>query len=103
MSPKKQMPKFTDEREEGRWLREHQDELEEYFDEPTPEQLARSERMLAKITAERGVRPPTLHVPLRIPVADIERAKAIAARKGLPYQTYLKMLIHQGLEREALS
>jgi predicted DNA binding CopG/RHH family protein len=34
---------------------------------------------------------------LRIPVSDIERAKAQAEKKGMGYQTYLKSLLHQAL------
>jgi predicted DNA binding CopG/RHH family protein len=41
---------------------------------------------------------PTL--TLRVPETDISRARALAARKGLRYQTLLQMLIHEGLERE---
>jgi hypothetical protein len=49
-----------------------------------------------------GLRPEdrTRSVTLRVAVGDLERAKAVAERKGLPYQTLLKMLIHEGLARE---
>ena len=33
---------------------------------------------------------------MRIPVSDIERAREIAANKGLPYQTVLKQAIREG-------
>jgi len=36
----------------------------------------------------------------RIPVDDIERAHRLADRKGLGYQTYMKMLLHAALNRE---
>jgi predicted DNA binding CopG/RHH family protein len=45
----------------------------------------------------RGVTRPT---SLRLPAADIARARKLAADRGLPYQTYLKMLIHQTLKKE---
>lgn len=35
-----------------------------------------------------------------VPMADIETAKEIAAAKGLPYQTYIKMLLHEALRKE---
>jgi predicted DNA binding CopG/RHH family protein len=34
---------------------------------------------------------------------DIEAAKDLAFRKGLPYQTYIKMLLHEAIERERRS
>lgn len=39
-------------------------------------------------------------VTMRLPEPDIEAAKDIAYRKGLPYQTYIKMLLHEAIERE---
>jgi uncharacterized iron-regulated protein len=43
---------------------------------------------------------PLKTVSMRLPVADLEAAQTIAASKGLPYQTYIKMLLHQALRRE---
>jgi predicted DNA binding CopG/RHH family protein len=45
----------------------------------------------------RGVTPATT---IRLAPEDISRARALAERRGLRYQTYLKMLIHEALERE---
>lgn len=40
-------------------------------------------------------------VTLRIPEADLALARKQAERKGLPYQTYIKSLLHETLmERE---
>jgi predicted DNA binding CopG/RHH family protein len=39
-------------------------------------------------------------VTIRMPIADIETAREIAEKRGLPYQTYIKGLLHQALERE---
>jgi predicted DNA binding CopG/RHH family protein len=33
-------------------------------------------------------------------VADVEAAQELAQRRGVPYQTYIKGLLHQALERE---
>ena len=46
------------------------------------------------------VRGATRSTTIRLPIADIERAQQIAERRGLPYQTYLKGLLHRALERE---
>jgi len=40
-------------------------------------------------------------IALRLPEADLTKARQIAARKGIGYQTLLKMLLHEGLQREA--
>jgi hypothetical protein len=45
----------------------------------------------------RGVARPT---SIRLPVEDLERARKLAAHKGIGYQTYLKMLLHEALGRE---
>jgi predicted DNA binding CopG/RHH family protein len=37
---------------------------------------------------------------IRVPEADIALAQRLAASKGLPYQTYMKSLLHEALERE---
>lgn len=37
---------------------------------------------------------------IRLDTADIELAKSIAEKRGLRYQTYLKMIIHQHLLKE---
>jgi predicted DNA binding CopG/RHH family protein len=39
-------------------------------------------------------------VTIRLAVEDREAAQAAARRLGLPYQTYIKSLLHQGLEKE---
>ena len=41
-------------------------------------------------------------VSIRLPAADIAKAKTIAERKGVGYQTYIKMLLHEALARERI-
>jgi predicted DNA binding CopG/RHH family protein len=40
------------------------------------------------------------NVTMRLPEPDIEAVKDIAYRKGLPYQTYIKMVLHEAIEKE---
>ena len=40
---------------------------------------------------------------IRIPEPDIALAQKLAATKGLPYQTYIKSVLHEALERERLA
>jgi hypothetical protein len=39
-------------------------------------------------------------IAIRIRAVDIERARELAEKKGIGYQTYMKMLLHEALERE---
>ena len=85
------MPKFKSEAEEAAWWDAHPDFIVEQF-----EKAAKEERML------RGI-PKSKSVTIRIPVRDLEAAQRLADRKGLPYQTYMKMLLHQALEKERVA
>jgi predicted DNA binding CopG/RHH family protein len=40
------------------------------------------------------------NITIRMPLADLQAAREMAREKGLPYQTYMKMLLHQALEKE---
>lgn len=98
---KKPIPKFENEREEARWWYEHREELDDYMD-PVPEsesEIPLHIRLNLPPRPERR-KPPTRQVPLRIPTDDLTRAQKLAERKGIGYQTLLKMIIHEGLERE---
>ena len=89
MSRKKTViPKFRSERAEAEWCDAH------------PEVATRLlKRALKQGTVQR--RPmETRIVTMRISVLDLEAAQQLADRKGLPYQTYMKMLLHQALEKE---
>jgi predicted DNA binding CopG/RHH family protein len=52
--------------------------------------------------AVRGLfaRPETRLISIRLSAADLVTANRLAAAKGLPYQTYIKSLLHQALETE---
>ena len=43
----------------------------------------------------------SVQIAIRLPQADLDQARRLAERKGLGYQTLLKMLLHEGLAREA--
>jgi predicted DNA binding CopG/RHH family protein len=42
----------------------------------------------------------TRPVTIRLNEPDLLAARAISKKKGLPYQTYIKMILHEALERE---
>lgn len=43
----------------------------------------------------------SVQIALRLPAPDLAKARKIAGHKGIGYQTLLKMLVHEGLQREA--
>jgi hypothetical protein len=43
----------------------------------------------------------SVQIAIRLPESDLAQARKLAERKGLGYQTLLKMLVHEGLAREA--
>jgi predicted DNA binding CopG/RHH family protein len=45
-------------------------------------------------------RPVTRPISIRLAAPDIAMAQQLARKKGVPYQTYIKMLLHDALERE---
>ena len=46
--------------------------------------------------------PPTKQGSIRLPVGDLELARRLSRRKGVPkYQTYIKTLLHEALVKEA--
>ena len=57
-----------------------------------PERILSREKLLERIVASKKT--PVLVVALRIPAADLALARKQAEQKGLPYQTYIKSLLH---------
>ena len=43
----------------------------------------------------------SVQIALRLSETDLAQARKLAAGKGIGYQTLLKMLLHEGLQREA--
>ena len=86
---------FKTEADEARWWAKNQDLIAQKFDE------AAADGALGRGTvAKKGLTPTTT---IRLSTEDIARARVLAERKGLRYQTYLKMLIHEALQKEETS
>ena len=86
------VPHFETEGDEARWWVENQGQLTQQF------KKAAAEGKLGRGTAARRGSTPT--TTIRLDPEDIARARFHAERRGLKYQTYLKMLIHQALREE---
>jgi predicted DNA binding CopG/RHH family protein len=87
------IPKFDNEADEANWAYENREALGAAFLQAAQEGRVRQGTLKQRI----GVTPPTT---IRLAPEDIARARTLAERRGLRYQTYLKMLIHEALERE---
>ena len=62
-------------------------------------QVLTKEKLRERIAASKKAPAPV--VALRIPKTDLDLARKQAEQKGLPYQTYIKSLLHETLiERE---
>ena len=91
MATKHRIPSFKSEEEEAAWWDAHPEVITELF------LKARKEGKIKKLPVIRGATKP---ITIRMPLADIEAAQEIAERRGVPYQTFIKGLLHQALARE---
>ena len=88
-------PKFKNEAEEADWWDAHPEVILDALER------AYGKKALDRFFAEGPPpkRPPTKTVTIRLPVEDLARARRLAARKGLGYQTLVKTLLHEALQR----
>jgi predicted DNA binding CopG/RHH family protein len=77
-------PEFRTEAEEAAWWDANSD---------------RVTGLLIKLGRRSPVK--TQSVTMRLPVQDIERARGIAEKRGIGYQTVIKSLLHDALKRVA--
>ncbi len=102
--PKKKLADTGSEAEQARWFEENQDRLLKLFEQAGKEGMLRVGKRSFGITLSKKTeslrRPPSQKVMLRIPSDDVDRARRQAAGKGIGYQTYIKMLLREGLDRE---
>lgn len=80
---------FANEAEEAAWWKANEDALLEDFKKATAEG-----RIGIGTVARRAALPTTT---IRLDPDDIAKAREQAAERGIRYQTYLKMIIHEAL------
>jgi predicted DNA binding CopG/RHH family protein len=90
-------PKFRNEDEEAAWWASA--EGREFLKRQAAAGVSEKQKGSPLVT-NLG-RTSSVQIALRLPVPDVTRAREIAGRKGIGYQTLLKMLVHEGLRREA--
>jgi predicted DNA binding CopG/RHH family protein len=82
---------FANESEEAAWWESHEDDLAAEF-----EKAGAEGRLGIGTVAKRAALPSTT---IRLDPEDIAKARVQAAERGLRYQTYLKMIIHEALRK----
>jgi hypothetical protein len=85
-------PEFKSEEEEALWWENNPEFILKQFE------TAAKDGTLGRGTLVRRGQTPT--TTIRLDPTDIELAKSQAQQRGLKYQTYLKMLIHQALRQD---
>ena len=77
-------PEFRSEAGEAEWWDRHRD-------------------LIADLLLKHGRRGavPTKSISVRLPVTDIERARKLAGKRGVGYQTLIKTLLHEALRKES--
>ena len=89
------IPKFSSEAEEAAWWDAHRSEVEAAI-----QQQIKQSRPMPLGGLLRGAKP-SQPITLRIPREDRETARRLAVKKGLGYQTYIKMLLREALAKNA--
>ena len=100
--PKRVIPVFATEAEEAQWWYKNRNLHGKRLLAAVKNgeaQVLTKEKLRERIAASKKTPAPV--VALRIPEADLALARKQAEQKGLPYQTYIKSLLHETLaERE---
>jgi predicted metal-dependent hydrolase len=96
------IPKFATEAEEAKWWYENEGLIFKEFQKAAKEgRLGRGGAR--RLFAEKGIpfkeSTPTPTTTIRLDPEDIAKARVQAAERGLRYQTYLKMIIHEALRK----
>jgi predicted DNA binding CopG/RHH family protein len=92
------IPSFQSEAQEAQWWDRHRRDVEaqlrRHLRRGSTHTLA---EVMEGLEKKESLRP----VTIRMRSDDIVTARGLAARKGIGYQTYIKLLLREALEREA--
>ncbi len=87
------IPAFANEEEEAVWWDAHPGVLRDRFRKAKQQgEIRRLSQTNLPLASET--------VTIRIAQDELMRARQLAAKRGLRYQTYLKMLLHEALDNE---
>jgi len=93
------IPKFKNESEEADWWASRAGRA--YVEQRSANAQAEGTKARGSSLVARMNQKSSVQIAIRLPQADLDQARKLAERKGLGYQTLLKMLVHEGLAREA--
>jgi len=93
------LPKFVNEAEEAGWWASPQGR--EFVKRSATAGAQRGSAPKGSRLVRRLNRRASVQIALRLPEPDVAKARELAMRKGIGYQTLLKMLVHEGLRRES--
>jgi predicted DNA binding CopG/RHH family protein len=97
MKLKRTIPAFRSETEEAEWWYKNRATLDKDFLDAAKKGTLK--RLDAAALKERLAASKTRVVSIRLPEGDIDLARHQANQKGLPYQTYIKSVLHQALRQ----
>jgi len=92
------MPKFKNESEEADWWYANRKAVERELRNAKPVTDANGKPMTVAAIVKEHAAKQTQAISLRLPVADIERAKKQASARGIGYQTLIRMILHESLQ-----
>ena len=87
------VPKFKTEAEEARWWYDNRDKVEGALSNAMDNGTIRrttAQRLTSKAGSSRNI-------TIRMAEADLDLARKQAEERGLPYQTYVKSVLHEAL------
>jgi predicted DNA binding CopG/RHH family protein len=94
-----EMPKFKNEGEEANWWASRVGRA--YVKRKSAEAKSRGIETKGSNLVRKLNEKSSVQIAIRLPAADLGQARKIAERKGIGYQTLVKMLVHEGLARES--
>jgi predicted DNA binding CopG/RHH family protein len=92
------VPSFKSEREEAAWWDKHRAEVEADLRVAMRENKTMS---LNDVLSQAKRQKELLPVTIRLASEDVATARQLADDKGIGYQTYIKLLLHEALRKEA--
>ncbi len=93
-----QMPKFKSESEEADWWASSAGRT--YVKQKSAAVKSKGTRSVGSSLVAKLNKKSSVQIAIRPPEGDLAQARKIAGRRGIGYQTRLKMLVREGLVRE---
>jgi len=91
------IPSFKSEKDEAAWWRKHRAGVEAAL---RAAMRGKRTMSLSDALAREREKRRLIPVTLRLPSEDLAAARQLADHKGIGYQTYIKLLLHEALQKE---